>query len=90
VKREMQVGCQGKGKKREEPERENWPNRVRILSFFSISNSFLIPRFESNLNRIQNRTKVYSNLKLKHSIKSKQNASSMNRNKQIFIKAKLI
>jgi hypothetical protein len=57
---------------------------------FSISNSFLIPRFESNLNRIQNRTKFYSNLKLKHSFKSKQNASSMKCDKQIFIKPKLI
>jgi hypothetical protein len=37
VKREMQVGCGGKGKKREREtglSGENWPNRVRILSFF--------------------------------------------------------
>jgi hypothetical protein len=64
------------------------PSGLEFL--FSISNSFLIPRFESNLNRIQNRTKFYSNLKLKHSFKSKQNASSMKCDKQIFIKPKLI
>jgi hypothetical protein len=82
---------EGGGKKREgetRPEERIGPTGLEFL--FSISNSFLIPRFESSLNRIQNRMKFYSNLKLKHSFKSKQNASSMKCNKQIFIKPKLI
>jgi hypothetical protein len=87
-----QLGCgRGGGKKREgetRPEERIGPTGLEFL--FSISNSFLIPRFESSLNRIQNRMKFYSNLKLKHSFKSKQNASSMKCNKQIFIKPKLI
>jgi hypothetical protein len=56
--------------------KEGWLGRPGRMgpqgqNYFSISNSFIIPRFESNLNRIQIRTKFYSNLKLKHSIKSK-------------------
>jgi hypothetical protein len=87
------VACVGGGEKKKEKREGNWAERRELAqqgwnSLFSISNSFLIPRFESNLNRIQNQTKFYSNLKLKHSFKSKQNASSMKCNKQIFIKPK--
>jgi hypothetical protein len=86
-------GLRGGGKARKERGKLGREERIGPtgLDFlFSISNSFLIPRFESNLNRIQNRTKFYSNLKLKHSFKSKQNESSVKCNKQIFIKPKLI
>jgi hypothetical protein len=87
-------GLRGGGRKRKKREGNSAGRRELAQqgwnSLFSVSNSFVIPRFESNVNRIQNRTKFYLNLKLKHSFKSKQNASSMKCNKQIFIKPKLI
>jgi hypothetical protein len=83
-------GRENKKEKRGKLGREERIGPTGLEFLFSISNSFLIPRFESNLNRIQNRMKFYSNLKLKHSFKSKQNASSMKCNKQIFINPNLI
>jgi hypothetical protein len=77
--RDLGRGEVGHAEKREQKKRKRELGRLRIgpKKVLKKSKGFSISCFDSNSNSIRVWNEIYTNLKLKHSIKSKQNASSM-------------